>query len=99
MDRSHLNQKHMKNANCLQEFVHKMCSKCPFARTHAWRRFLPWSTAVSIMTCRKSDHTAIKHSFGTLMTVNVQKAKCWYFCMVLIFTFIFMTFGRHLLDR
>jgi len=23
MDRSHLNQKHMKNANCLQEFVHK----------------------------------------------------------------------------
>jgi len=23
MDRSQLNQKHMKNANCLQEFVHK----------------------------------------------------------------------------
>jgi len=23
MDRSHLNQKHMKNANCLQEFVDK----------------------------------------------------------------------------
>jgi len=23
MDRRHLNQKHMKNANCLQEFVHK----------------------------------------------------------------------------
>ena len=44
-----------------------------------WRRFLPWSTAVSIMTCRKSDHTAIKHSFSTLRTVNVQKAKCWYF--------------------
>jgi len=38
MDRSHLNQKHMKNANCLQEFVHKKCSECsPFARTHAWR--------------------------------------------------------------
>jgi len=26
MDRSHLIQKHMKNANCLQEFVHKKCS-------------------------------------------------------------------------
>jgi len=38
MDRSHLNQKHMKNANCLQEFVHKRCSKCPpFAQTHASR--------------------------------------------------------------
>jgi len=40
MDRSHLNQKHMKNANRLQEFDHKRCSKCPpFARTHAWRHF------------------------------------------------------------
>jgi len=65
MDRGHLNQKHMKNANCLQEFVHKKCSKCPpFARTHACRRFLYWSTAVS--TCRKLDHTAIKRSFSTL---------------------------------
>jgi len=25
MDRSHLNQKHMKNASCLQEFDHKRC--------------------------------------------------------------------------
>jgi len=41
LDRSHLNQKHMRNANCLQEFVHKRCSKCPsFARTHVRRRFL-----------------------------------------------------------
>jgi len=40
----------MKNANRLQEFVHKRCSKCPpFARTHAWRRFLHWSTAKSTM--------------------------------------------------
>jgi len=73
-------QKHMKNANCLQEFVHKRCSKCsPFARTHAWRRFLHWLTSVSIITCRKSDHTTTKHSFSTLRTVNEQKAKCWYF--------------------
>jgi len=80
MDRSHLNQKHMKNASCLQEFVHKSCSKCsPFARTHAWRHFLHWSSAMSIMTCRKSGHTAIKHSFSSLRTVNEQKAKCWYF--------------------
>ena len=79
-DRSHLNGKHMKNANCFQRFVHKRCSKCSaFAQTHAWRRFLHWSTAVSIMTCRKSDYTAIKHSFSALRTVNEQKAKCWYF--------------------
>jgi len=63
MDSSHLNQKHVKNANGLQESVHKRCSKYPsFARTHDWRRFLHWSTAVSIITCRYSDHTAIEHS-------------------------------------
>jgi len=78
--RSHLNQKHTKNANRLQEFVHKRCSKCPpFARTHAWRCFLHWSTAKSIMTCQKSDRTAIKLSFSTLRTLNERKAKCWYF--------------------
>ena len=43
MDRSQLNQKHMKNANCLQAFVHKRCSKRPpFAWTHPGRRFLHW---------------------------------------------------------
>ena len=53
------------------------CSKCPpFVRTHAGRRFPHWSTAVSLMTCRKLDHTAIKHSFSSLRTVNEQKAKC-----------------------
>jgi len=46
---------------------------------HAWRHFLHWWTAVSVMTCRKSDHTTTKHSFSTLRTVNEQKAKCWYF--------------------
>jgi len=80
MDRRNLIQKHMKNAKCLQDFVHKRCSKCPpFARTHAWIRFLHWSTAVSIITCRKLDHTAIKHSFSMLRTVNEQKAKCFSF--------------------
>jgi len=41
----------IKNANCLQEFVHKKrrVFKCPpFAWTHAWRRFLHWSVAVSM---------------------------------------------------
>jgi len=51
MDRSQLNQKHMKNANCLQEFVHKRCSKCPpFAWTHAWRRFLH-----ALVNCNVND--------------------------------------------
>jgi len=63
----------MKNANCLQEFVHKRCSKyAPFARTHAWRRFLHWSIAVSIMSCRKSDHTAVKRYFSSLRTVKAK---------------------------
>jgi len=76
MDRSYVNQKHMKNASCLQEFVHKRCSKCPpIARTHAWRCFLHLSTAVSVVTCRKTGHTAIKHSFSSLRIVKEQKAK------------------------
>jgi len=46
MTRSHLNQKQVKNANCLQVFVHNRCSKCPpFARTHAWRH---WSINYSV---------------------------------------------------
>jgi len=50
---SQFNRKHMKNANCLQEFVHKGCSKClPLARTHAWVRFIHWSLALSIMPVR-----------------------------------------------
>jgi len=62
----------------------RVCSqkvfKCsPFARTHAWRRFQHWSIAVSMMYCRKSDHTTIKRSFSSLRTVNEQKVKCWYF--------------------
>jgi len=54
--------------------------KCPpFARTHAWRRFLHWSIAVSVMSCRKSDHITIQRSFGSLTTENEQIVKCWYF--------------------
>jgi len=34
MDRSHLNQKHMKNSNCLQEFVHKRCSNVHHLHGH-----------------------------------------------------------------
>jgi len=79
MDRSHLNQKHMKMqiARVCSQKVFKMSTIC--TDTHAWRRFLHWSSAVSIISCRKSDHTAIKHSFSILRTVNEQKAKCWYF--------------------
>jgi len=74
----------------------RVCSQNVFkmstiAQTHAWRRFLHWSTAVSIMTCRKSDQF-VKDSERT-------KSKMLVFCMVLIFALIFLTFGRHLLDR
>jgi len=55
MDRSHLNQKDMKNCKSFASFFHKRCSKCPtFAQTHAWRCFFHWSTAVSIMSCQKN---------------------------------------------
>jgi len=51
----------------------------PLAQTHAWRLFLHWSIAVSMMSCQKSDHTTIESSFSSLRTVNKQKVKCWYF--------------------
>jgi len=35
--------------------------------------FFSGQTAVSIMTCQKSGHIAIKHSFSSLRTVNEQK--------------------------
>jgi len=63
------------------KFVHKRCSECPpFAPTHAWRRFLHWATAVSIMSCRKSDHRSDLLNCKTLSllrTVDEQKVKCW----------------------
>jgi len=74
-------KKHTKNANCLQEFVHKKCSKCPpFAGTHTWRRFLHWSAAVSVLNNDLSEigpyhKSAIKHSLSLLRTVNEQKAN------------------------
>jgi len=50
--------------------------KCsPFAQIHAWRRFQHWSIAVSMMSCRKLDHTTIKCSFRSLKTVSEQKVK------------------------
>jgi len=62
------------------KFVHKRCSKCaPFARTYAWRCFLHWSTAVSIMSGQKSDHrpTLLNcKALSLLRTVNEQKEKC-----------------------
>jgi len=102
MDRSHLNQKHMKNQKC--KLFARVCSqkvfKClPFARTHAWRRFLHWSIAVSMMSCWTSDHTTIKRSSISLRTVNEEKSKMLIFCIVLIFALIFMTFGRYVLGQ
>jgi len=49
MNRSHLNQKHMKKSKLFARVCSQKCFKCPpVARTHAWRCFLHWSTAVSI---------------------------------------------------
>jgi len=79
MDRSRLKQKVKTHEKC--QLFARVCPqevfKCPpFVRTHAWRRFLHWSIAVSMMSCRTSGHTAIKLSFSSLRTVNEQKVKC-----------------------
>ena len=59
MDRSKpLEPKHMKKCKLFARVCSQKVFKCPpLARTHAWRRFLQWSIAVSIMSCRKSGHT------------------------------------------
>jgi len=56
-------------------------------------------SVTNLISYRKSDHTAIKRSFISLRTVNEQKAKMLVFFMVLIFALIFVTSGRHMLDR
>jgi len=80
MDRSQLNQQDMKNCIITWKFIHKRCLKCsPFARTHAWRYFLHWSTAVSIMSGQKSDQRPTllnRKALSLLRTVNEQKEKC-----------------------
>ena len=69
-----LEPKTHKNVNRLREFAHKRYSKCPpLARTHAWRHFLHWSIAVSLMSCQKSDHTAIKRSFN-MSTLDILRS-------------------------
>jgi len=51
MDRTHLNQKHMENANRLQESVHKQRSKCaPFAHTHTCLEMLS-----SLVNCKVNN--------------------------------------------
>ena len=65
----HRAAKTRENANCLYEFVHKRCSKCPlFARTHAWRCFLHWSIAVSIISPRMSPCKWFQVSQGNAAT-------------------------------
>jgi len=83
MDRSHLNQKGHEKLQFFSKLVRRTCSKCPpFARTHAWRCFLHWSTAVSIMSGQKSDHRPTFHTLlnckalSLLGTVNEQKEEC-----------------------
>jgi len=78
MDRSHLNQKHMKMQICKSLFTKGVQNVTICTDTYLETLF-SLVIAVSIMSCRKSDHTAIKRSFSSLRTVNEQKVKCWYF--------------------
>jgi len=83
MDRSHLNRKHMKNANCLQEFVHKKMFKMSTICTDTYLE-----TISSLVNCSVNNDLSeiglyrkspIKHSLSLLRTVNEQKAIYWYF--------------------
>jgi len=72
----------MKNANCLQEFVHKNVQN-----VHRLQEtYLEMLS--SLVNCSVNNDlseigpyrkSAIKHSLSLLRTVNEQKAKCWYF--------------------
>jgi len=48
---------------------------------------------------KKERNYRMKILWSALLHRETIKSKMLVFCMVLIFTFIFMTFGRHLLDR
>ena len=69
------------------QIVNKSLFKKGVQNVHHWHGYMPGdafftgqqSTVVSVMTCGKSGHTAIKHSFSLLRTVNEQKVKCCYF--------------------
>ena len=82
MDRSQLNQKHMKNATSLQEFVHKvfkMFTICTDTCLETLSSLVNCSVNNDLSEIGPYRHTTIKHYFSTLRTVNEQKAKCWYF--------------------
>jgi len=84
MGRSHSNQqKHMKNANCLQEFVHKkmfkMSTICKDTYLETLSSLVNCSVNNDLSEIGAYRKSAIKHSLSLLRTVNEQKAKCWYF--------------------
>jgi len=83
MDRSNLNQKHMKNATCLQEFVHKrflkMFTICTETCLETFSSLVNCSVNNDLSLIGPYRHTTIKHFFSTLRIVNEQKAKRWYF--------------------
>ena len=97
MDRSHLNQKTWKIANCLQ-----VCSRKVFKMSIICTdTCLDWSSALSIMSSQKSEHNPTLLNckvLSLLRTVNEQKEKCWYLHIVNLCAY-FMTFNRYLLDR
>ena len=71
MDRTHLNRKHMENANRLQEFVHKlfkMCSVC----TDTCLETLSALVNCSVNNVLSEIGPYHKRSFGSLKTPNKQ---------------------------
>ena len=100
MDRSHLNQKHMKNVNCLQEFVFRKSVH----NIHHLHGHMPgdafFTGQLQCQYCPVRNRTNRNYAFFQFVKDSEQtKSNMFVFCMVLIFALIFMTFGRHLLDR
>ena len=93
MDRSHLDQKHMKNVNCLQEFVHKR-----FQNVYNLHQHMPgvafFTGQLQWQWCSVGNPTIPQLSvFQFIKDSEQTKSKMLVFCIVLIFTRTFMTFG------
>jgi len=99
MDRSHLNQKHMKiHIVCKSLFTKGVQNVHICTDTYL-------ETFSSLVNCSVNNNLSEIGPYRNeafLQYLNESKrtkSKMLVFCTVLIFTFIFMIFGIHLLDR
>jgi len=101
MDRSHLNQKHMKNQK-MQIVCKSLFTKSVQMSTICMDTCLKMLSALVNCSVNTLSDIGPYHNYAFLQFVKDSKrtkSKMLTFCIVLIFALIFMTFGRYLLDR